>query len=70
MSEDTGTFTKCPDCGERIDPREPGVVYAVPREEVATMGPTYTMVDGIGGYFHEWCSPEALGYERRPHSAR
>jgi hypothetical protein len=33
------------------------------------MGPSYTMVDMVDRvrYFHEWCSPDALVYQRRPY---
>jgi hypothetical protein len=64
-------YTLCPYCNERIDPGDPTAVYAVERREVVTMGPTRTMVDGIGGFFHPYCPPDAVGYvpRERPGSA-
>jgi hypothetical protein len=66
MSEEPYTVCRC--CDERVEPDAPGVVYAVERHEVLsfwTMGPTRTIVDGMGGFFHPGCSPEAVGCERR-----
>ena len=63
---DDETYTKCPYCGERIEPHEPGAVYAAPQVQVVTFGPTHRTADGIGGWFHEACPPDAVGYARRP----
>ena len=59
-------YTLCPYCDERVEPDAPGVVYAVEQVETLAMGPTRTIVDGMGGFFHPGCSPEAVGYVRRP----
>ena len=63
---DDQPYTKCPYCDERIEPDETVAVYAVERRKVTASGPTYTWVDVIGGWFHEGCPPEAVGYARRP----
>jgi hypothetical protein len=62
-------YTLCPYCNRRVDPDEPGVIYAVEQVEVVTMGPNRTNVDGIGGFFHPECSPEAIGWVRRERPA-
>jgi hypothetical protein len=59
------THTLCPYCNRRVDPNEPGVIYAVEQVEMLTMGPTRTNVDGMGGFFHPECPPEAIGWVRR-----
>jgi hypothetical protein len=41
------------------------VVYAVEQREILAMGPTREIVDGMGGFFHRECPPEAVGYARR-----
>ena len=64
MTEDQ-TYTVCPYCDRRVDPDAEGVVYAVEQREVTTMGPTRTIIDGMGGWFHPECSPEAVAYARR-----
>jgi hypothetical protein len=64
------TYTLCPYCGERVEPDEPGVVYAAEQRELTAMGPTRQIVDGMGGYFHASCPPEAVGYARRPRPER
>jgi hypothetical protein len=63
------TYKLCPHCESRVDPNEADVVYAVEQHEVTAMGPTRTIVDGLGGYFHAACSPEAVGYARRQRPA-
>lgn len=63
---DDETYTVCPYCAERIDSHEPGAVYAVEQIEVTTMGPTQQVIDDLGGYFHEACPPEVVGYTRQP----
>jgi hypothetical protein len=63
--DDGQPFTKCPYCDRRIEPHEPGAVYAVEQREVLAFGPTRELVDGMGGWFHAGCSPEAVGYARR-----
>jgi hypothetical protein len=63
-------YTLCPDCGERVEPEAPGVHYGVEQREMRTFGPTVEIVDGFGGFFHPGCSPEAVGYVRRPHPMR
>ena len=43
----------CPNCGEPVDPNDPGVVYAVPA----------SADDGeVGGFFHPGCPPSAVTY--------
>jgi hypothetical protein len=42
----------CPNCGEAVDPNDPGVVYAVPA----------TSDHEVGGFFHPGCPPSAVGY--------
>jgi hypothetical protein len=47
----------CPDCGEPVDPNDPGVVYAVPAN----------VDDGeVGAFFHPGCPPSALDYVPQP----
>lgn len=58
-------YTLCPYCRERVEPDDPGVVYAVEQREILTMGPTREIIDGIGGFFHPGCPPEAIGWVRR-----
>lgn len=60
------TFTICPYCRRKIDPDEEGVVYAVEQVDTPGFGQAHDWHDGAGGFFHEACSPEAVGYARRP----
>lgn len=55
----------CPLCSERVERDDPGVVYAVEQRETLAFGPTREIVDGIGGFFHPDCPPEAIGWVRR-----
>lgn len=59
LDDDPGDepYTKCPYCGERVDPKEPGVVYAYPQVESVAFGPTRHRADGIGAFFHPRCWP-------------
>ena len=41
---------ECPYCGEPIDPKAPGVTYAV------------GIRNGVGAFFHPGCPPGAMGY--------
>jgi hypothetical protein len=66
MEGDQEQFTVCPYCRERVEPGDPGVVYAVEQRELTAFGPTRHVADGMGGYFHASCPPEAVGYARRP----
>jgi hypothetical protein len=66
---DDETYKLCPYCRQRVDPDEPGVIYAREQVEVVTMGPTRTNVDGEGGFFHPECPPEAIGWVRRERPA-
>jgi hypothetical protein len=43
----------CPNCGEPVDPNDPGVVYAMP---ASTSG------EEVGGFFHPGCPPSAVDY--------
>jgi hypothetical protein len=52
---DEGTFTRCPWCGEVVDPYAESVHYAVPVQRYEAMGKTH-YADGLGGLFHEDCS--------------
>ena len=61
MSE-TST-TRCPFCGQPVDPGDPTVVYAVESAEAMTMGGS-RFTYGLGGWFHVDCPPEAVGYRR------
>ena len=56
--------TRCPYCGEIVDPSDKSVVYAVESAEARTMGGSQ-LVYGVGGWFHAGCPPEAVGYARR-----
>jgi hypothetical protein len=60
------TYTLCPYCRERVDPDESGVVYACEIRDVPGFGEGHHYVDGLGGFFHPGCSPERVGYVRRP----
>ena len=42
----------CPNCGEPVEPNDPGVVYAVPASEGVE----------VGGFFHPGCPPSAVDY--------
>ena len=53
MSEDK-PHTLCPTCRERIDPDDPGVIYAVEDQRLDTMGGR-DYVEGLGGFFHPDC---------------
>jgi hypothetical protein len=66
---DDETFTVCPRCGGRVEPADPGVVYAVEQREILTMGPTRETVDGMGGFFHPVCPPEGIDWVRRERPA-
>lgn len=57
----------CPYCRKPVDPKAPGVVYAVPIEIGTGMGPASPRLEGVPDFFHPGCPPEHLGYERRPH---
>lgn len=61
-----GTLTRCPYCREIVSADDPTAVYAVEQVEMIAMGPTRHIADGLGGFFHAGCSPEAVGYDRRP----
>jgi hypothetical protein len=65
MDDEQETFTVCPYCRERVEPDDPRAIYAVEQVTLTAMGPTRSLVDGMGGYFHDGCSPEAVGYVRR-----
>ena len=62
---DEQTFTTCPHCGAEVDPDDPNTVYGVEQATYVAMGPTHHVADRFAGYFHEGCSPEAVGYARR-----
>jgi hypothetical protein len=64
--ENDETFTVCPYCRGVVDPGDPTATYAVAQVELIAMGPTRHIADGLGGYFHAGCSPEAVSFERRP----
>jgi hypothetical protein len=49
-----------------VNPDDPNAKYGVERQRLTSMGPTYDIVDGMGGYFHPGCSPAAVGYAERP----
>jgi len=66
---DHETYTLCPYCRERVEPDEPGVVHAVEILDAPGMGQAYDYIDGMGGFFHTGCPPEAVGYARRPRPA-
>jgi hypothetical protein len=66
--DDEQPYYVCPDCRERITADEPGVVFAREQKEVTGMGQARQFADGMGGYFHAGCSPEAVGYARLPSS--
>ena len=51
----------CPGCGNRVDSKDPGVVYAVSLEEAATELGSRTVTGGAGAYFHAACLP-VTGY--------
>jgi len=54
-SEDDGqAFTRCPSCGQKIDPANIGAQYAVEMQRVATYAGT-EYVEGMGGFFHREC---------------
>jgi hypothetical protein len=57
--------TRCPYCGQEIEPYGPGAIYAVERREVEASGGR-EIVDGMGAWFHFDCRPESVGYERAP----
>ena len=65
---DDEPYTLCPLCHKRVEPHDPGVVYAVERKEDVTIGPTYRLGDEMGGWFHAGCPPEQAGFERRPYT--
>ena len=46
----------CPNCGEPVDPNDPGVVYAVPASEEIE----------VGGFFHPGCPTSAVDYVPQP----
>ena len=50
------THTLCPYCYRRVDPEEPGVIYAVEQVEMLTMGPTRTNLTAWRVFGPE-CSP-------------
>jgi hypothetical protein len=66
VEDEERPFTCCPDRGEKVSPDDPNVTYAVEQRRLTAMGPTHTIVDGMGGYFHPGCSPAAVGYAQRP----
>jgi hypothetical protein len=60
------TFQVCPYCRKRIDPDAEGVVYACKQVDVPGFGQAHDFIDGEGGFFHPGCSPERVGFARRP----
>jgi hypothetical protein len=60
------TYTTCPTCGQRIDPGEPGAVYAVKLVSMPGFGSGAGDVgEGLGAYFHDGCFPEGSEQWRR-----
>ena len=58
--------TKCPDCGELLDPEEtPGVRFGKKPGwiDISTFGKNVDLVDNTqAAYFHPDCSPARFGY--------
>jgi hypothetical protein len=63
---DQEPYTLCPYCKRRVDPDQAGVVYARKPVDLAGFGQTHDWQDGEAAFFHPECSPEAVGYRRRP----
>jgi hypothetical protein len=59
------TFTLCPYCREVVDPTDPNATYAVELRRADSFGGT-DWLEGLGGYFHPGCSPDALGWHTKP----
>jgi hypothetical protein len=55
FDDDGKTFTRCPRCGQKVDPDGEGVRYAVELKRIDTMGGT-DRIEGMGGYFHAGCA--------------
>jgi hypothetical protein len=57
----SATSSRCPGCGERVEPTQAPVVYAVQLRRLDTKRPA-TWVETLGGYFHDaGCLRSALG---------
>ncbi len=56
--------TRCGYCGDRVDPADRNVVYAVQRGDV-TIIKASGLNSGRGGYFHRTCLPFARDFNER-----
>ena len=53
------TYTICPSCGQRVEPEQEGVVYAVELERVDTFGAT-DYIEGVGAFPPRLSRPAGL----------
>ncbi len=67
MSSDK-PYTVCPACGKRVEPDDPDVIHAVEVVAMPSFGKKERqhLEEGRSGLFCTGCSPEAVGYSRRP----
>ena len=56
--------TRCRYCGDRVDPGDRNVVYAVQRGDVTIIQAT-GLTNGRGHFFHRTCLPFARDYNER-----
>ena len=61
------TFTVCPTCRQRIEPGEPGSVYAREQVPVPGFGSGNDVADGIGAWFHAGHYPAGTRYRTASH---
>jgi hypothetical protein len=62
---DDETFTLCRLCGKRVEPSDEGVHYAVALLDVPGFGQADDFVEGMGGFFHEYCAVPS-GWRAKP----
>jgi hypothetical protein len=66
MTDSDYTYTVCPYCGRLVEPDARDVNYARKQVNLPGFGKPDDYVDGEGGFFHPECSPEDVGFARRP----
>jgi hypothetical protein len=63
----TAKINRCAYCGDRVDPADKGIVYAIKREQITIMGGTeWVNVGGSGAWFHRKCLAMAADYREAP----
>jgi hypothetical protein len=59
------TYKVCPSCREVVDPTDHTATYGVELVRADTFRGT-DWLEGLGGFFHAGCSPEAIDWRTKP----